>query len=52
LFVEDKCFEPETAYHLAMIYKANGNTKKAKQYIREVKSSLVELGPAFSSKLN
>jgi tetratricopeptide (TPR) repeat protein len=51
-FVENKCFEPETAYHLATIYKANGNNKKARNYFKEVKSSIVELGPAFSNKLN
>jgi tetratricopeptide (TPR) repeat protein len=51
-FVENKCFEPETAYHLAMIYQANGNKKKARQYFKEVKSSLFELGPSYVTKVN
>jgi tetratricopeptide (TPR) repeat protein len=50
--VENKCFEPDAAYHLAMIYKANGNSQKAKKYFREVKSSLFELGPSYINKLN
>lgn len=46
-YVENKCFEPTVQYHLAVIYKANGNDTKAKQLFKEVKTAFVELGPVF-----
>lgn len=50
-YVENKCFEPDAVYHLAMIYKANGNNKKAKHYLKELKGSLFELGPLFEKNI-
>ena len=46
-YVENKCFEPSAQYHLALIYKANNNNKKAKHFLKEVSSAFVELGPLF-----
>jgi tetratricopeptide (TPR) repeat protein len=50
--VEGKSFEPDVAYHLAMIYKANGEDKKARKYFKTVRSSLFELGPSFEKNIN
>ena len=47
-YVENKCFEPAAQYHLALIYKANGNNKKANRFLEEVSTALVELGPVFA----
>lgn len=46
-YVENKCFEPKAQYHLALIYSANGYNKKARTFLKEVKSSFTELGPVF-----
>lgn len=51
-YVEGKCFEPDVAYHLAIMYKANGDEQKAKKYMKEVKHSLFELGPSFEKLIN
>lgn len=43
--VEGKTYEPEAAYHLAEIYAANGQKKKAKSFKSELLASVYELGP-------
>lgn len=50
-YVENKCFEPDVLYHLALIYKANNQTEKYKELMKEVKTALFELGPAFVKEL-
>lgn len=44
-YVENKCFEPFSIYHQAMIYKANGEKKKAGEYLKKASESAFELGP-------
>jgi tetratricopeptide (TPR) repeat protein len=44
-FVEGRSFEPDVIVHLAIIYKAAGNTKKAKKYYTSFLESHFELGP-------
>ncbi|WP_189628294.1 tetratricopeptide repeat protein [Roseivirga thermotolerans] len=44
-FVEDKTSEPEAVYHLGMIYKANGKTRRARQLLKEANDAAYELGP-------
>ncbi len=51
-YVIEKCFEPDAAYHIATILQANGETKKAAKYFKEVNNSLFELGPAFAKSIN
>ncbi len=51
-YVENKSFEPELNYHLAMIYKANNLEDKVKPIKKELQSSLYELGPIFEQKIN
>ncbi len=45
LFVEGQTFEPDTMYHLGMIYQYNGHKKRAQKYLREALESSFELGP-------
>jgi tetratricopeptide (TPR) repeat protein len=52
LWVEGKCFEPDAVWRMAVICGKKGETKKAQQYMNEVKTSLFELGPSFERKLN
>jgi tetratricopeptide (TPR) repeat protein len=44
-YVEGKSFEPDVIANLAVIFKAAGNNKKAKQYYQSFKESSFELGP-------
>ena len=43
--VVGKTFEPNAMYHIAKIYKANGENEKAQEIKTELKESTFELGP-------
>jgi tetratricopeptide (TPR) repeat protein len=49
--VEGQTFEPDAYYHLGMIYFANGNRLKAKQYLNEAVKSEFELGPSVTRNI-
>lgn len=46
--VEGITFEPEPVYYMGMIYAKNGQTKKAKKYLKEAGDAGFELGPLTS----
>ncbi|WP_276367206.1 tetratricopeptide repeat protein [Chryseolinea sp. H1M3-3] len=50
--VENQTYEPEAIYHLATIYKANGNTEKARHYFTMALESEFELGPSTAKKIS
>lgn len=50
--VGNKTFEPETLYHLAQIYKANGKKNKALNLKNMLLDCTFELGPIMSNKIN
>lgn len=50
-FVENHSYEPEALYHLGVMYADAGNTKKAKQYMKEAKESAFELGPDLAAQI-
>lgn len=45
--VVGKTFEPEVVYHIAEIYKANGNEEMAKHFKKDLLESSFELGPVL-----
>lgn len=47
----EKTFEPEAQYHMAEIYKANGQKSKANQLKKELLESIYELGPQMEIKI-
>ena len=49
--VENQTFEPESLYHLGIIYQVNGDKIMAAKYLREALDSHFELGPAISNKI-
>lgn len=49
--VEGKTFEPVALYHNALVYKANGNSKKVKELKAELEEASFELGPVLASKV-
>ncbi len=49
--VVGKTFEPETLFHLAQIYKANGEIKKAKNLKKQLLESTFELGPLMAKNI-
>ncbi|CAN5274932.1 hypothetical protein BH09BAC3_BH09BAC3_21530 [soil metagenome] len=49
--IENRTYEPETLYHLGMIYKANGLKEEAKKCFEEISGSYFELGPAKAEKI-
>lgn len=49
--VEGKCFEPDAAWRMSVICEKKGETRKAKKYREEARSSLFELGPLFETRL-
>jgi tetratricopeptide (TPR) repeat protein len=51
LWVENKCFEPDVLWRMAVICKQNGETEKADKYFKEVKDAVFELGPSFEKQL-
>ncbi|WP_452223240.1 tetratricopeptide repeat protein [Lacinutrix chionoecetis] len=51
-YVIDKTYEPETLYHVAEIYKANGMTKELKPLKEELIGASYELGPLMEKKIN
>ncbi len=50
--VEKICYEPDALYHLGVIYSANGEKEKAKEYFAAAEKSLVELGPEYTALIN
>ncbi|HEY5745390.1 MAG TPA: tetratricopeptide repeat protein [Chryseolinea sp.] len=50
-FLVDKTFEPDVLFHLGMIYQANGQTGKARTYLRRAEKSAFELGPEVTQKI-
>lgn len=49
--VEYQTYEPETLFHLGMIYQANGHDDKALDYLTEALESGFELGPSTTKKI-
>ena len=49
--IEDQTFEPESYYHMGMIYAANGYKERARQYLVEALDSEFELGPSTTQKI-
>jgi len=50
--VINKTYEPETLYHIAEIYKANGLTNELKPLKKELLGATFELGPVMELKIN
>jgi len=50
-YVEGRTFEPDAAYHLGIIYKANGFEEEAEKYLEEALESSFELGPVTSNEI-
>jgi len=51
-FVANKTFEPEAQYHMAKIYKANGQFDKVTALKEELLNSSYELGPVTSKQVS
>jgi tetratricopeptide (TPR) repeat protein len=49
--VEGQTFEPDAYYHLGMIYLANGDRRKSKQYLEAALKSEFELGPSLTREI-
>ncbi|MBL7870186.1 MAG: hypothetical protein JNM78_01140 [Cyclobacteriaceae bacterium] len=49
--VLNRTYEPIALYHMAMIYKANGMEKEARNFFKEAASSSFELGPVISKRI-
>ncbi len=49
--VENQTFEPDTYYHLGMIYLANGYKEQARHFLMEALQSEFELGPSTTKKI-
>lgn len=49
--VESQTFEPESFYHIGMIYQANGNKEKARHYLTQALHSKFELGPSHYKEI-
>ena len=50
-FVANKTFEPEAQYHMAKIYKANGQFDKVTALKEELLNSSYELGPVTTKQV-
>lgn len=50
-YVVGKTYEPESLYHLAVIYKTTGFENKAKELKADLLESAFELGPLLSDKI-
>ena len=50
-YVLDKTFEPDAAYHLGMIYLANGLDDEAEKVLDEALQSSFELGPVITREI-
>lgn len=50
--VVDKTYSPETLFHLAQVYKANGKLNEAEDIKQELLKSTFELGPIMERKIN
>jgi tetratricopeptide (TPR) repeat protein len=49
--VEDQTFEPESLYHMGMIYRANGFLEKGDEFLKEAGKSSFELGPSIAMSI-
>lgn len=49
--VENQTFEPESYYHIGMIYAANNYKEQARHYLGEALESEFELGPSTAKKI-
>lgn len=50
-YIVDQTYEPEALFHLAKIYKATGNDKKARSLKKELLDSAYELGPVTAQEV-
>ena len=50
-YVENKNFEPEALYHLGVIYAGIGNSRKAKNFLKQAQNSVFELGPVMEKQI-
>lgn len=50
--VEGKTFEPVALYHNALVYKANGNSRKVKELKEELEGASFELGPLMAKEVS
>jgi tetratricopeptide (TPR) repeat protein len=44
--------EPIAAYHAGIVFKANGQEKEAKKYLKQAQDAAFELGPVLSMEVN
>jgi tetratricopeptide (TPR) repeat protein len=49
--IQEQTFEPESYYHMGMIYAANGYKEQARHYLIETLDSEFELGPSITKKI-
>lgn len=49
--VINRTSEPETLFHIAKIYKANGKIKETQRLKKEFLSSVFELGPIIENEI-
>jgi tetratricopeptide (TPR) repeat protein len=49
--VEGKTFEPHVLYQVGFIYKAAGESEKARNYLQQADEASFELGPLLSKKI-
>jgi Tfp pilus assembly protein PilF len=52
IYVENKCFEPDSKYYLGLIYQRAGNNNKARKYLLAAKESSYELGPVIARQID
>jgi tetratricopeptide (TPR) repeat protein len=50
-YTEGKCFEPDVLFQLGLMYRAAGDARKARQYLREAAGSSYELGPVTAKEI-
>ena len=51
-YVENRTYEPDAMYHLAMIYHANGMNHEAQHYFETASLSSFELGPSITRQID
>lgn len=51
-YVVDQTGEPIAAYHAGIVFKANGQKKEAKKYLKQAQEAAFELGPVLSQEVN
>lgn len=50
--VEGKCFEPGVLFRLGLIYNSAGEKQKAREFLKEAKSSGFEIGPVLEKEIS